>query len=61
VPIRFEAKNRLTASDKIMAAFEAISLAKALVTKTGAAKIVYGEKQSTFSVNAAALSRVPLG
>ena len=57
VPIRFAAKNRLTASDKTMAAFEAISLAKALDTKIGAAKIVHGENQSTFSVNAAALSR----
>jgi len=57
VPIRFSAKNRLTASDKAMAAFEAISLAKALGTKTGTAKIVHGEKQATFSVNAAALSR----
>ena len=40
-----------------MAAFEALSLAKALGTKTGTAKIVHGEKQATFSVNAAALSR----
>lgn len=57
VPIRFAARNRLTASDKTMAAFEALSLAKALGTKTGAAKIVHGDKQATFSVNAAALSR----
>ena len=57
VPIRFVAKNRLTASDKTVAAFEALSLAKALGTKTGAAKIVHGEKLVTFSVNAAALSR----
>jgi predicted RecB family nuclease len=57
VPFRFAAKNRLTASDKTMAAFEALSLAKVLGTKSGAAKIVHGEKQSTFSVNAAALSR----
>jgi CRISPR/Cas system-associated exonuclease Cas4 (RecB family) len=56
-PIRFTAKNRLTASDKTMAAFEALSLAEALGTKTGTAKIVHGEKQATFSVNAAALSR----
>lgn len=57
VPIRFAANNRLSASDKTMAAFEAIALAKALGTKTGTAKIVYGEKLATISVNAAALSR----
>ena len=33
VPIRFVANNRLSASDKTMAAFEALSLAKALGTK----------------------------
>jgi predicted RecB family nuclease len=57
VPIRFVANNRLSASDKTMAAFEALLLAKALGTKTGTAKIVHGEKQATLSVNAAALSR----
>lgn len=57
VPIRFAAKNRLTAADKTLAAFEALSIAKALGTKTGVAKIVHGEKQATFSVNAAAMSR----
>ena len=38
VPIRFVANNRLSASDKTMAAFEAISLAKALGAKTGTVK-----------------------
>jgi predicted RecB family nuclease len=57
VPIRFVANNRLSASDKTMAAFEALTLAKALGTKTGTAKIVHGEKQATLSVNASALSR----
>lgn len=57
MPIRFAVSNRLTASDKTLAAFEAVSIAKALGTKTGVAKIVHGEKQATFSVNAAALSR----
>ena len=57
VPIRFVAHNRLSASDKTMAAFEALSLAKALGTKTGTAKIVHDEKQATLSVNAAASSR----
>jgi len=57
VPIRFAANNRLSASDKTMAAFEAIALAKALGTKTGTVKIVHGEKPAMVSVNAAALSR----
>jgi hypothetical protein len=57
VPIRFVANNRLSASDKTMAAFEALTLAKALGTKTGTAKIVHGEKQARLSVNASALSR----
>ena len=57
VPIRFTAKNRLSASDRTMAAFEAIALAKALGTKTGTVKIMHGEKLATVSVNAAALSR----
>lgn len=57
VPIRFAANNKLSTSDKTMAAFEGISLAKALGTKIGAAKIVHGEKLVTTSVNAAALSR----
>jgi predicted RecB family nuclease len=58
VPIRFAANNRLSAADKTMAAFEAMALAKTLGTKTGTAKIVHGDKQTMFSVNAPALSRV---
>jgi predicted RecB family nuclease len=57
VPIRFVANNRLTTSDKTIAAFEAIVLAKALGRKTDKAKIVYGEKQAMLTVNAAVLSR----
>ena len=57
VPIRFVANNRLSASDKTMAAFEALTLAKALGTKTDTAKIVHGENHATLSVNASALSR----
>jgi hypothetical protein len=49
VPIRFAANNRLSASDKTMSAFEALSLAEVLGTKTGAAKIVHGEKLATFA------------
>ena len=57
VPIRFVANNKLSTSAKIIAAFEAISIAKVLGTKTGFAKIVHGEKSATISVNAGALSR----
>ena len=57
VPIRFAANNRLSASDKTTAAFEAIALAKARGTKTGTVKIVHGVKPAMVSVNAAALSR----
>jgi hypothetical protein len=57
VPIRFVANNRLSTSDKTIAAFDALSLAKVLGTKNGTAKIVHGEKQDMLSVNSAALSR----
>lgn len=46
VPIRFVANNRLSSSDKTIAAFEAIFLAKALCRKTDMAEIMYGEKQT---------------
>lgn len=51
------ANNKLSGSDKMLAAFEAIVLAKALGTKTGVAKIVHGEKRATSSVKAGGLSR----
>lgn len=57
VPISFVAANKLSASDKTMAAFEAIALAKALGTKVGVAKIVHGDKGATFSIKASTLSR----
>ena len=58
ISIRFVANNRLTASDKIIAAFEAIVIAKALGRKTDKAKIIHGEKKVALSVNAGALSQV---
>jgi hypothetical protein len=57
VSIHFVANNKLSSSEKTIAAFEAIVLAKALGRKTDKAKIVYGEKQAMLTVNAAALSR----
>ena len=58
VPVRFVAANKLSASDKLMAAYEALTLSKALGTKAGVAKIVHGEKWATFSVKASSLSRM---
>ena len=57
VPISFVAANKLSASDKTMAAFEAIALAKALGTKVGVSKIVHGDKRATFSIKASTFSR----
>ena len=57
VPIRFVPDNKLTNSDKIVAAFEALVLAKSIGVKVGVAKIVHGEKWSAFTVKANVLSR----
>ena len=57
VPIRFVPANKLSNSDKMVAAFEALVLAKSLGVKIGVAKIIHGEKCSTFTVKANLLSR----
>lgn len=57
VPIRFVSANKLTNSDKMVAAFETMVLAKSLGVKIGVAKIVHGEKFSVFTVKANMLSR----
>ena len=57
VPIRFLTDNKLSNSDKMVAAFEALVLAKLLGIKVGVAKIVHGEKWSVFTVKANMLSR----
>lgn len=57
VPIRFVPTGKLSTSDKLMAAFEALTLSKALGSKAGVCKIVYGEKLATCSVKASTLSR----
>ena len=57
VPIRFVPVNKLSNSDKMVAAFEALVLAKSLGVKIGVAKIVHGEKFSVFTVKANMLSR----
>ena len=57
VPIRFVRVNKLSTSDKIVAAFEALVLAKSLGLKVGPAKIIHGEKWSAFTVKANSMSR----
>lgn len=57
VPIRFVPVNKLSNSDKMVAAFEALVIAKSLGVKIGVAKIVHGEKLSVFTVKANMLSR----
>src|SRR3989338_11424896 len=56
VLIRFVPDNKLTNLDKMVAAFEALVLAKSLGIKAGVAKIVHGEKGSIFSVRVNLLS-----
>jgi predicted RecB family nuclease len=57
VPIRFVSANKLSNSDKMVAAFDALVLAKSLGVKVGVAKIVHGEKFSVFTVKANLLTR----
>jgi predicted RecB family nuclease len=57
VPIRFLPVNKLSNSDKMVSAFEALVLAKSLGVKIGVAKIIHGEKSSVFTVKANMLSR----
>ena len=57
VPIRFAPDNKLSNSDKMVAAFETLVLAKSIGAKVGVAKIVHGEKWSVFTVKANMLSR----
>ncbi len=57
VPIRFVPANKLTSSDKMMAALDALALSKSLGVKASVAKIVHGEKWSVVTVKANTLSR----
>jgi predicted RecB family nuclease len=57
VPIRFVPENKLSRSDKLIAGFEALALAKALGAKVGIAKIIHGDKGTTSRLKAGALSR----
>lgn len=50
--------NKLSATDKLMAAFDALVLSKSLGVKASVAKIVHGEKYSVSTVKVNTLSRV---
>jgi predicted RecB family nuclease len=58
IPIRFVPENKLSRSDKLISGFEALALAKALGAKVGIAKLIHGDKRTTSTLNADALSRV---
>lgn len=57
VPFRFVPTCKLSNADKMMAAFDALVLAKSLGVKVGVAKIVHGEKWSVSTVKVNLLSR----
>jgi predicted RecB family nuclease len=57
IPIRFVPTNKLTRSDKLIAGFEALSLAKALGVKVDTAKIIHGSRGTTSKVTANTISR----
>jgi predicted RecB family nuclease len=52
IPIHFVPQNKLSRSDKLLAAFEALVLAKAVGSTVGTAKIVHGDQLNTFRVKA---------
>lgn len=55
VPLRYIPENKLSDTHKLMSAFDAVVLSRFLGAKTDTAKIVHGEKRSTFTVKAHAL------
>ncbi len=57
IPIRFIPTNKLSPSDKLVAGFEAYALAKAVGAKIGNAKIIHGDKSTTYTVKTSTLSR----
>jgi len=58
IPIRFVPANKLSRSDKLIAAFDALVLSKALGLKIGLAKIIHGDRLSTFKLKASTLLRM---
>jgi predicted RecB family nuclease len=58
IPIRFIPANKLSRSDRLIAGFEALALAKASGAKVGIAKLMHGGKRTNSKVNVDALTRV---
>jgi predicted RecB family nuclease len=57
VPIRLVPTNKLSRADKLMAGFDALVLSKALALPVGMARIIHGDKWSTFRLKPDTLSR----
>jgi predicted RecB family nuclease len=58
IPIHFVPHNKLSRLDKLTAGFGALALAKALAAKVDTAKIIHGDKGTTFRLKANTLSRI---
>lgn len=56
IPIRFVFTNKLTRDDKILLAFDALTLSKILNHDVGLGKIIHGDDQATLKVKTSALS-----
>jgi predicted RecB family nuclease len=58
IPIHFVPHNKLSRPDKLTAVFGALALAKTLAAKVDTAKIIHGDKGTTFRLKTNTLSRV---
>jgi predicted RecB family nuclease len=58
IPIRFAVATKLSRSDTLVAAFDAVVLSKVAGVKVGLVKIIHGDNYSTFTLKANTLSRV---
>jgi len=57
IPLRFVASNKVSRSDRLMAAFDALIISKALRIRIDVAKIIYGDKRSALSIKTKMLFR----
>lgn len=58
VPVRYVPENKLSKTHKLMAAFDALVISRALGEKIGTAMIIHGDKGAVFTVKAEAQSSV---
>jgi len=56
IPIRFVFTNKLTRDDKLLLAFDALTLSKILDHDVGLGKIIHGDDQATLKVKTSALA-----